>query len=108
MKLLVSDDSSLHRRMLKSLLEKRGYQVVLASNGYEAQRILDGNPTYIYGRIRDISEDGVGAMIPCSLFISEQVTLVFSMGDGREGTMSAIVRHCHGFLYGFEFISIEP
>jgi two-component system cell cycle response regulator len=41
MKLLVADDSCLYRTMLKSLLEAWGYEVVLAANGYEAQRILD-------------------------------------------------------------------
>ena len=67
-----------------------------------------GKPTRFSGRVRDISEHGIGAVIPCSLSIDEQVTLEFSMEDGYKATVSAIVRHCHGFHYGFEFISIEP
>ncbi len=43
MKLLVADDSDMYRRVLKRLLEKWGYEVVLAANGYEAQTILSGD-----------------------------------------------------------------
>jgi hypothetical protein len=70
--------------------------------------VLQGKPTRIYGRMRDVSRDGIGAVIPCYLSIDEKVTLEFSLEDGHEGTASAIVSHRHGFHYGFEFISIEP
>jgi diguanylate cyclase (GGDEF)-like protein len=43
MKLLVADDSSLYRTMLKPLLESWSYEVVVAADGYEAQRILDSD-----------------------------------------------------------------
>jgi diguanylate cyclase (GGDEF)-like protein len=43
MKLLVADDSGMYRTMLKRLIEGWGYEVVLASNGYEARRILEGD-----------------------------------------------------------------
>ena len=43
MKVLVADDSEMYRKMLKSLLEQWGYEVVLAANGHEAQRILDSD-----------------------------------------------------------------
>ena len=43
MKILVAEDSNLYRTMLKRLLEEWGYEVVLAANGYEGQRILDSN-----------------------------------------------------------------
>jgi hypothetical protein len=49
----------------------------------------------------------MGAVIPCSLFVGEQVTLEFSLEDGHEGKVSAIVRSHQGFRYGFEFVSIE-
>lgn len=68
----------------------------------------EGKPTCVYGRIRDISEDGMGAVIPCSLNTGEQVTLEFSVEDGHEGIVSAIVRHRQGFHYGFDFVSMEP
>ena len=41
MKVLVADDSDMYRKMLKGLLERWGYEVVLAANGYEAQAVLD-------------------------------------------------------------------
>jgi two-component system, cell cycle response regulator len=43
MKILVADDSRLYRKMLQDLLEAWGYDVVLAADGYEAQRILDSD-----------------------------------------------------------------
>jgi hypothetical protein len=69
---------------------------------------LKDKPTCFYGRIRDISPGGIGAVIPCALSIDEQVTLEFSLEDGHAGTVSAIVRHRQGFHYGFDFISVEP
>ncbi len=67
-----------------------------------------GKPICIHGRIRDISEGGMGTVVPCSLSIDEQVTLEFTMEDGHESTVPAIVRHRRGFHYGFGFVSIEP
>ncbi len=43
MKLLVAEDSSLYRMTLKRLLEAWGYDVVLAADGDEAQRILNSD-----------------------------------------------------------------
>jgi len=42
MKVLVADDSDMYRKMLQALLEERGHAILLASNGHEAQAILDG------------------------------------------------------------------
>lgn len=58
---------------------------------------LQGKPILVHGRVRDISEDGIGAAIPCSLQIDEQVTLTFFMDDSHECTVSAVVRNCQGF-----------
>ena len=41
MKLLVADDSLYYRNILQRLLESWGYEVLLAVDGYDAQRILD-------------------------------------------------------------------
>jgi c-di-GMP-binding flagellar brake protein YcgR len=67
-----------------------------------------GKPVSVQGRIRDISEGGIGAVIPCSLQIDEQVALIFCIEDGHECTVLATVRHCREFDYGLEFVSIEP
>jgi PilZ domain len=61
----------------------------------------------VHGRIRDIGEDGLGAVIPCSLKIGEEVTLEFSVEEGDEAEVGAIVRHRRSFHYGFEFIRID-
>ena len=66
-----------------------------------------GKQNCVYGWIRDISEEGMGAVVPCSLNIGEQVTLEFSVEDGLEGTVSATVRHRQGFHYGFDFEVIK-
>jgi hypothetical protein len=70
--------------------------------------VHQGKTTSVLGRIRDISENGMGAVIPCALSLAEQVTLEFSMENSQEDTVSAIVRHRRGFLYGFDFVAIEP
>lgn len=67
-----------------------------------------GNRACEHGRIRDISEAGMGAVIACSLTVGQQVTLEFSLADGYEASVSALVCHRQGFYYGFEFVSIKP
>ena len=67
-----------------------------------------GKPNLVHGRIRNISERGLGAVIPRCLDVDEKVTLHFVMEDGKECTIFATVRHCHGLHCGFEFISVDP
>lgn len=50
----------------------------------------------------------MGAEISCSLRKYDHVTLTFSIEDGQEFTVSAIVRQCQGFRCGFKFVSIDP
>ena len=69
--------------------------------------VHDGKPSAIYGRIRDICEDGLGAVIPCSLRIGEEVTLQFSVDDGGDTEVKAVVRHRKSFHYGFEFADVD-
>ncbi|MGC2209871.1 MAG: diguanylate cyclase [Candidatus Korobacteraceae bacterium] len=68
----------------------------------------EGKPTLLHGRIGNISPEGIGAIIPCSLQVSEQVTLTFAMENGPPSSVSAVVRHCQGLRSGFQFISIQP
>ncbi len=67
----------------------------------------EGKPTTVFGRIRDISEDGLGAVIPCSLLIGQEVTLEFGMGEMEEIEVKAVVRHRRSFHYGFGFIDAD-
>lgn len=86
------------RHMLRSGLNRR----------LQIRTFHQGRPTLFHGRIRNISQDGMGAVVPCSLQINEYVALTFAMEDGRECTVSAVVRHCQGLRSGFKFICIEP
>jgi diguanylate cyclase (GGDEF)-like protein len=86
------------RRILRSGLNRR----------LQVRAFHQGRPTLLHGRIRNISQDGIGAVIPCSLQIDEHVALTFAMERSRECTVSAVVRHCQGLRSGFQFISIEP
>ncbi len=70
--------------------------------------VQKGKPALVHGRIRDISEQGMGAVIPRCLNVDEKVTLHFVMEDGKECTVFATVRHCHGLHCGFEFLSLDP
>lgn len=85
------------RRVRRSGLDRR----------LRVNTIAQGKPTPVYGRIRDICEDGLGAVIPCSLHIGQQVTLEFCIENARECSVEAIVRHRRSFHYGFEFIRID-
>lgn len=77
-------------------------------NPLQVNTIQQGKPTQVEGRARDIGEAGLGAVIPCALYIDEQVTLELTIEACQEFTVSAIVRHRRGFHHGFEFISVEP
>jgi hypothetical protein len=59
----------------------------------------------IYGRTSDLSEGGVGAVLPEPLGSGTSVRLEFQMGNGsREKFRThAIVRHRRGFYHGMEF-----
>jgi two-component system cell cycle response regulator len=67
-----------------------------------------GKPTLLHGRIRNISPDGIGAVMPGSLQVNEHVTLTFAMENGHPCSVSAVVRHCQGLRSGFKLISVQP
>ena len=85
------------RRMRRSGLDRR----------LRVNSMSQGKSTPVYGRIRDICEDGLGAVIPCSLHIGERVTLEFCIEDADECAVEALVRHRKSFHYGFEFTRID-
>jgi c-di-GMP-binding flagellar brake protein YcgR len=62
----------------------------------------------IYGRTRDLSNKGMGAVIPASLEPGDEVTLEFALNpDEPAMTVTAVVRHRRCFHYGFEFIGLK-
>jgi hypothetical protein len=62
----------------------------------------DGEET-IYGRVIDISEFGLGAVIAGSIDRGHAVRLEFRTGTGDELRLTALARYARGFRHGFEF-----
>ncbi|MGE5110941.1 MAG: PilZ domain-containing protein [Acidobacteriaceae bacterium] len=64
----------------------------------------------ISGRIRDISEEGIGVVIPRSLPLETRASVEFGAGeaDSKIVTTDVILRHSHGFYHGFEFLNLPP
>ncbi len=70
----------------------------------------DGLEVY-YGRILDICEHGLGAIVPSVMESGQEVLLEFSLIDSSRTPstplkLSAIVRQRSGFRYGFNFVAI--
>jgi hypothetical protein len=58
----------------------------------------------IYGRISDVSEGGVGAVLPEPLGSGTSVRLEFVVAEtGQKFRVHALVRHRRGFYHGLEF-----
>lgn len=57
----------------------------------------------IYGRTSDVSEGGVGAVLPEPLGSGTSVRLEFQAGNGEKIRAHALVRHRRGFYHGMEF-----
>src|SRR5215470_14511720 len=75
-------------------------KVKLARNGKEA---------VYYGRVIDISEFGLGAVLSGELAVDSKVMIEFNAGVGNLSlNLSAIVRYGNGFHYGFEFGALSP
>lgn len=68
---------------------------------------LAGKTTTLLGRTSDISEGGVGIVIPESLDVGTEVQVEVGMGSGVV-TASAVVRHRRGFHHGLEFLELAP
>lgn len=63
-----------------------------------------GKESIFYGRVIDISEFGLGAVLSGALEVDSKVTVEFSAGCGSLVlNLAAIVRYGNGFHYGFEF-----
>ena len=63
----------------------------------------------IFGRTRDLSGTGLGAVIPANLEPGDVVTLEFALQpNGPVLKVSAVVRHRRCYHYGFEFVALNP
>jgi hypothetical protein len=68
--------------------------------------LVEGKETILYGRVIDISELGLGAVISGSLERSDHVSLEVNVGDGDTVRVSAVIRYARGFRHGFEFFGL--
>ncbi len=61
-----------------------------------------------HGRSRDVSEGGIGAILPAiKLSVGEVVDLEFSLpGADERLAVRGMVRHHTGFTVGFEFVTL--
>jgi len=71
-------------------------------------KVRAGNET-IHGRTRDISETGIGVVIPRSLTIGSKVIVEFDSEElaNRVVVCEVQLRHSHGFYHGFEFFNLN-
>ena len=70
----------------------------------KAQGEGEGEEIILYGRIIDLGEIGLGAVISGSLERGATVSLEFSTGPGKPTLLlTAVVRYARGFRHGFEF-----
>ncbi|HLW52710.1 MAG TPA: PilZ domain-containing protein [Candidatus Angelobacter sp.] len=67
-----------------------------------------GKDMIFYGRVIDISEYGLGAVLSGALEVNAKVTVEFSSGSGNQVlNLPALVRYGNGFHYGFEFANLS-
>jgi hypothetical protein len=66
-----------------------------------------GKEAILYGRVVDISEFGLGAVISGSLQRGDSVSLNFDTDTGAL-TLTAVIRSVSGFRHGFEFAAMSP
>jgi len=72
-------------------------------------RFVGGRETTLSGWTADISDGGVGAVIPEMLPLGTRSTIRFrTERDGPELVIEAVIRHQRGFHHGFEFVSLTP
>lgn len=69
---------------------------------------LKGKDTVLLGRIIDISELGLAAVLSGSLERGDKVSVEFSPSGNVVMTLSATIRYSQGFRHGFEFSNVRP
>jgi hypothetical protein len=86
------------RRLPRSPFDQR-IKVIAGANGKQ---------TVLLGRVIDISELGLAAVLSGSLERGERVLLEFSPGGSAVLSLSAVIRYAQGFRHGFEFSNLSP
>ena len=104
MKILVADDSLFYRNMLQGLLESWGYEVLLASDGHEAQGILDGEDAPRLA-ILDCLMPGRSGLSLCSQIRARQRGYVYTILLSADDQQSDVLR---GFEAGADDYLCKP
>ncbi len=66
-----------------------------------------GKMTAVFGRTSDLSEGGMGIVIPESLPVGEPITAYLPVADeGGNLLFRAVIRHQRGFYHGCEFVDL--
>lgn len=76
----------------------------------KVKTVVDGQEGAFYGRIIDVSELGIGAVISGSLQRGEKAVLEFNFNSGSGNStlsLAAVTRYARGFRHGFEFSSLS-
>lgn len=90
--------------MLKRLLEARGYEVLLAANGYEAQRILDSDDAPRLA-VLDCFMPGLGGLELCELIRARQQGYVYTILLSAADRQSDVLK---GFELGADDYLCKP
>jgi PAS domain S-box-containing protein len=98
---LVVDDESMVRRIAQASLEIRGYQVLLATNGLEAIRMVETHPE-IAIVLLDLTMPVMSGEEAIDFIVAARpgVQVIVSTGYGqREAAARFSRKHVHGFLH---------
>ncbi len=69
----------------------------------------DGKERRVYGRTSDLSEGGLGAVIPESLAIGAEIAVEVALGvPDKKLSAAAVVRHRRGFHHCIELLNLTP
>jgi len=88
--------------------ERRRVQRTPLDQRVKVTATVEGRETVLLGRVIDLSELGLAAVLSGSLERGEKVLVEFSPGGKLVLTLSAVIRHAQGFRHGFEFSNTSP
>jgi len=90
-KILVADDDEVTRKLLREVLEREGYQVVLAASGEEAvSRLKKESFSIVLSDIRMVELDGMAVLREAKRHDSGAVVILMTGFGSMEGAIEAI------------------
>jgi hypothetical protein len=70
-------------------------------------KVLVADTRPAFGRANNLSFGGMGAYIPCSIPVGQQIVLEVNLPHSpSEVKVKAVVRSADGFRYGLEFVDL--